>query len=305
MTRFLTDTMKKGYTQEEILAVLFEWEKDRKRRRMLTIVTETVDAHRLQKMRGLLAFEKLATWRRINDFDRVADGEENWFHGHRSLSPTPQEFCASLKFELQKLKNAISMPSETTKTRPWQKTMDFVDGLLGQLPDEELAVIKRYVEKRSREAAQAQVTVTPVDNVQYGSPWPPNPDMPSDVCFRLESREGKMGPELKELESPSAGTGLEKPGQQCPPNEGTWDQGRTTADGFSTAGVGSNQEGNIVHLRRKSWTREPVPKVRELRQTSLSFSWATNPETRRKAAKRTSSLTPVEKERRHRFGTRL
>ena len=225
---------------------------------MLTIVTETVDAHRLQKMRdrlqkmrGLLAFEKLATWRRINDFDRVADGEENWFHGHRSLSPTPQELCASLKFELQKLKNEISMPSETTKTRPWQKTMDFVDGLIGQLPDEELAVIKRYVEKRSREAAQAQVTVTPVDNVQHGSPWPPNPDMPSDVCFRLESREGKMGPELKELESPSAGTGLEKPGQQCPPNEGTWDQGRTTADGFSTAGVGSNQEGNIVSSTTK------------------------------------------------------
>ena len=53
--------MKKGYTEEKILAVLVESEKDRKRRRMLAIVTETVGAHRLQKMRNLLAFEKLAT----------------------------------------------------------------------------------------------------------------------------------------------------------------------------------------------------------------------------------------------------
>ena len=33
-----------------------------------------------------------------------------------------------------------------------------------------------------------------------------------------------MDPELEEeLESPSAGTGLETPGQQGPPNEGTWE----------------------------------------------------------------------------------
>ena len=123
--------------------------------------------------------------------------------------------------------------------------MDFVDGLKRKLPDEELAVIKRYVEKRSREAAQAQVTVTPVDTVQHCSLCPLDPEMPADVCMRLESSEGKMGPELKEPESPSAGTGVETPGQQCLPNEGTWDQGRTTADGFLTAGVGSNQGGNI------------------------------------------------------------
>ena len=60
MTTFLTDTMKKGYTQEEMFAVLFESEKDRKRRRVQAIVAETVDAHRLRKMRDLLAFEKLA-----------------------------------------------------------------------------------------------------------------------------------------------------------------------------------------------------------------------------------------------------
>ena len=135
---------------EEIVAVLFESKKDKKRRRMLTIVTETVESHRLQKVRDLLAFEKLATWRKMNGFDRVVDGEDNWFHGPRSPPPTPQEFNASLWSNLQELKDAISMPAET---RPWQKTMDFIDGLKGKLPDEKLAVIKRYVEKRSREAA--------------------------------------------------------------------------------------------------------------------------------------------------------
>ena len=241
MAIFLTDMIKKVYTQSEVLAVVFELEREKKRKRMQAIVTETVNAHRLEKMRELLAFEKLATFRRMNGFDRDVDREYDW----RSLPPTPQEFYASLRLELQKLKDAISMPAEDTVTRPCQKTIDFVDGLKGKLPDEELAVIKRYVDKRNREATQAQATVTPDDTVQHCSPCSPNPDMSSDVCFRLESSEGKMGPGLKELESPSAGMGLETPGQQCPPNEGTWDQGRTTASGFLTAGVGSNQGGSI------------------------------------------------------------
>ena len=245
MATFLTDMLKKGYTQKEVFKILFESEQDRKRRRMHAIITETVDAHRLRKMRDLLAFEKLATWRRMNGFDRVVEGEENWFHVHRSLPSTPEQYTASLRSDLQKLKDAISMPAEDTMTRPWQKTIDFVDGLKGKLPDEELAVIKRYVEKRSREAAQAQVTVTPVDTVQHCSPCPLDPEPSSSVYVRLENTEGKMGPELEELESPSAGTGLETPVQQCPPNEGTWDQGRTTASGFLTAGVGSSQGGEI------------------------------------------------------------
>ena len=175
----------------------------------------------------------------MNGFDRGVNGEDNWFHA-RSLPPTPQKFSASLRSDLQELKNAISMPAET---RPWQKTMDFVDGLKGKLSDEELAVIKRYVEKRSREAAQARVTVTPVDAVRYCSLSPQTPS--SSVYVKLENNEGKMDPERGELESSSAGTGLETPGQQCLPNEGTWDQRRTTADGILTAGVGSNQGGSI------------------------------------------------------------
>ena len=89
------------------------------------------------------------------------------------------------------------------------------------------------------------MTVAPVDTVQYCSPSPQTPEPSPDVCGDLESNEGKMDPELKELESPSAGTGFETPGQQCPPNEGTWETGRTTAGGFLTAGVSPNQWGDI------------------------------------------------------------
>ena len=104
--------------------------------------------------------------------------------------------------------------------------MDVVDGLRNDFLDEllanfEFARMKECVEKRSREASQAQVTVTPVDTVQHCSPCPLDPEPSSSVYVKLESSEDKMGPELKELESPSAGTDLETPGRQCPPNEGT------------------------------------------------------------------------------------
>ena len=48
---FITDLIKKGYTQDEIFAVIFESERERKRRRMQAIVIETVGAHRLQKVK--------------------------------------------------------------------------------------------------------------------------------------------------------------------------------------------------------------------------------------------------------------
>ena len=143
------------------------------------------------------------------------------------------------------------MPART----PWQKTAEFVDGLKGKLPDWELAEIKRYVEKRCREEAQAQMTAKPVGTVQHCSPCTPNPDMPSGVCFNLENNEGKMGQELEKLESSSADTGLETPGQQGPPNEGTWEQRRTTANGFLTAGVDSSQGGRISSPKERVGTR--------------------------------------------------
>ena len=89
-----------------------------KHSRKLGRVMGIVAAHRLKKMRQFLAYQELATWRRTNGFDRVVEGEESCFHGHRSLPPTPQEYHASLRHELQKLKNAISMPNEEFVRRP-------------------------------------------------------------------------------------------------------------------------------------------------------------------------------------------
>ena len=86
-------------------------------------------------------------------------------------------------------------------------------------------MIKRYVERRSREAAQ--VTVTPISTVQHCIPRSLTPEIAPDVCASLEQKdeEGRMNPEPTELEPPSAGPGLETPGQQCPPREETWETG--------------------------------------------------------------------------------
>ena len=159
----------------------------------------------------------------MNGLDRVVEGEESCFHDHRLLPPTPEQYAASLRLELNALKEAISMPAEDTVTRPRQK--DSLDELLANF---EFARIKAYVEKRSHdEAIQVQVTVTQVNTVQHSSPYPLDPEPSPDVCVNLESNEGRMDPELEELKSPSAGTGLKTPGHQCPPNEGIWETGPT------------------------------------------------------------------------------
>ena len=63
---------------------------------------------------------------------------------HGTLTLSPQEFTVSLGSDLQELKDAISISG---RARLWQKTREFLDGLEGDLPDEELAAIKRYVER--------------------------------------------------------------------------------------------------------------------------------------------------------------
>ena len=187
--------------------------------------------HHLKQVKDFLLYNELAIWRRENGFDRVEAVEKNRVGDHRSLPPTPEQYYASLWAEVDALKEAISMPART----PWQKTAEFVDGLKGKLPDWELAEIKRYVEKRCRKEAQAQMTaVTRDDSVQHCSPISPNPDMPSNAFVELE-----------ELTSSSASTGLNTPGQQeSPPNEGVWETERITADSILTAGVDSSKEGS-------------------------------------------------------------
>ena len=149
----------------------------RKLGRVMGIIAD----HRLQQLQHFQAVEQLATWRKTYGYDR----EDSWMHGTLPLSP--QEFTASLWFDLQELNDAISMSG---RARPWQKTREFLDGLKGDLPDEELAAIKRYVEKQSREAAQ--VTVTPVSTAQHCIPHSLNPEIPSDVCMSVWKKRTRV-----------------------------------------------------------------------------------------------------------------
>ena len=215
-----------------------------KHSRKLGRVMGTVAAHRLKHMREFLMYEELAVWRRMNGFDRVAEDEESCFHGYRSLPPTPEEYAASLWSEVNALKDAISMPR--------QKVSKFINAIeQGKLSDEEYAILKRLVEKRDREAEQV-TAVTRDDTVQHCSPISQTPEPPSVVYFNSENEE-RM--ELDELKSSSAGTGLETPGQQCPPNEGVWKTGRITANVFLTAGVSSSKKGNIRQARNERQER--------------------------------------------------
>ena len=93
------------------------------------------------------------------------------------------------------------------------------------LTDAELAIFKSFVEERYRNPAH--VTAASADTTQYRSPRLLTPEIPPDLCVSMEKKnkagtaekdQGRMNPEPTELELPSAGTGLETPGQQCPPN---------------------------------------------------------------------------------------
>ena len=227
------------YSDEELTAMLVEAREASKHARKRGRVMGIVAAHRLKQMRTLLMYEELATWRRENGFDREMEGEESCFTGHRSLPPTPQEYYASLWCEVNALKDAISMPLQL---------LQLINAMeQDKLSDEEYATLKRCMKKRVRETAQV-TAVTRDHAVQHCSPCSPNPDRPSGVLCNLENNEGEMDPRMKELEeltSSSTGTGLNTPGQQCPPNEGVWETGRIIADGILTAGVDSSKGGNI------------------------------------------------------------
>ena len=146
---------------------------------------------------------------------------------------------------------------------------------------EEFARTKRFVERRGRDAAQ--VTVTPVDTVQYCSPRSPISRPSSDVCVCMKrNEEGRVDSERDQLEPPSARMGFEAPGRlQCHPN---WETGRSTAAGCLTAGVGSNLEGTTF-----SPTERVIGTRADSAATTLDSSKTAFPQTRRKPNKKTSS----------------
>ena len=81
----------------------------------------------------------------MNGLDQVADGEDNWFHGSRSLSPTPEEFAASLWSEVNALKAAISTPARDGSS--WQQlNRNLIKNFeRDEVSDENFAKIKRIV----------------------------------------------------------------------------------------------------------------------------------------------------------------
>ena len=216
-------------------------------------------------------------------------------HGTRLLSP--EEITANLWSQVNALKDAILMPRQ--KVRNLNSAIK-----KGKVSDEEFVMLKRLVEKRDRDAAHA--TVAPVNIAQYRSPRSLTPEIPSDVCVHMEKNEaGMMDPEQDQLESPWAGTSLETPGQQCPPNGEIWKTERTVADNYLLVGVGSSQGGDTSPPTERVGTRAGTAKHRQIHQTPFSGRQAANPKTRIKAAKRTRNLTPEGKERSHRLGMRL
>ena len=88
--------------------------------------------------------------------------------------------------------------------------------------DEEFARLDRVIVERRGRAA-AHVVVVPIDTAQPCNPRSRLLEISIDgrVCIEENTEEG-MNPEPGELESPSAGTDFETPGQQCVPN---WEMG--------------------------------------------------------------------------------
>ena len=127
-------------SDEELKTMLDEAREASKHSRRLDKVMGIVAAHRLKNMREFVAYQELATWRRMNGFDRVVEGKESCFNGHRSLPPTPQEYYAGLWSKVNALKAAIPMPAKDTVNKPRQK--DSLDELLANF---EFARIKKYV----------------------------------------------------------------------------------------------------------------------------------------------------------------
>ena len=235
----------RNYSDEELTTMLAEAGEASKHARKLGRVMGVVAAHRIKDVKEFLTYQQLATWRRENGFDRVEAVEKNWFDDHRSLPPTPEQYHAGLWVEVNALKAAISMPIRGGPS--WQEYKRNIIRKIeqGEVSDEDFAVIKQPVEKRVRETAQV-TAVTRDHTVQHCRPCSPNPDRPSGVHCNLENNEDEMDPGMEELTSSSASTGLNTPGQESPPNEGVWETGRTTADSFLTAGVGSSKERNIA-----------------------------------------------------------
>ena len=182
------------------------------------------------------------------------------------------------------LKDAISMLR--------QKVRNLISAIeQGKASDDEFAMLKRLVEKRDRDAAHA--TVAPVDTAQYCSPCPLTPEIPSDVCVHMEKKEaGMMDPEQDQLESPSAGTGFETPGQQYPPNGETWETGRTITEDYLLVVMGSKQGGDTSPPTERADTRAGTATTPANSSNTIFLKASRKPDDKDKASEENKQIDP-------------
>ena len=114
------------------------------------------------------------------------------------------------------------------KDKSKQKVESFLDELAqgtASLTDKEFARLERMIVERRGRAA-AHVVVASIGTAQPSNPRSRSSEVSCDVhvCTeentngRMDSESGELEPSLAgtgQLESPSAGTGFEAPGQQC------------------------------------------------------------------------------------------
>ena len=210
---FSTDSswvVQMKYSEDEISAMIAESRKARKHLRKLGRVTKTVATYRLKELRHLQAIEKLATWRRTCGFDRLADGDDRWVHG--PLSPTREQITANMWSDLRALIYAIWLSGKDVSRQKEKSLISELCRGIMSFTDEEFYMLKRFVERRGRDAAH--VTVASTDTALPCSPRSRNSEISFDVCVCMEKNDkGRMDPEREQLESPSAGKGFETPGQ--------------------------------------------------------------------------------------------
>ena len=134
------------------------------------------------------------------------------------------------------MRDAISMPR--------QKVSNLINAIeQGKVSDEEFAIPKRLVEKRGREAAQ--VTVTPVDTVQYCSPSPQTPEPSPEVLFIWRTTRGGWTQSEASLNHHRLVRVLKRPDSSVPRTRGRGRKDEPIADGYLLVDVGSNQGGDI------------------------------------------------------------
>ena len=253
--------VKMKRSEDEMSTMIAESREARKHLRELGMIRKTVAAHRLKELRHFHAVNKLAPWRRTNGFDRLEDGDD-WVYG--PLPPTPEQITASMWLDLNALEYAIWMSGKDGLRQRLKSFIKEIGQGTVSFTDEEFAILKRMVEeRRGRDAVHG--TVAPIDTALPCSPRSCSSEISFDVRVCMEiNDEGRMDPErgqpeqssagTDQLESPSAGTGYETPGQQYLPYRGT---GGITG-GCLLVGGGSNLGGNNFSPQNPLSGREPV-----------------------------------------------